>query len=65
MLWIHMRLSLARAFPCIIKVSCGYNNSFFVEVDEFGLSGVYIGAKKLFENKVYLVWKCELGRIWE
>ena len=49
--------SLARVFPCIIKVCCGYSNYFFVEVDKFGLSGVYIGGKKLFENKVYIIRK--------
>ena len=52
---------LARAFPCIIKVCCGYSNSCFVKVDEFGLPGIYIGRKKLFENKVYM--EMELRRI--
>ena len=49
--------SLTRAYPCIIKVCCGYSNSFFIEVDEFGRSGVHISGKKLFENKVYIIWK--------
>ena len=49
-------LSLTRAYPRIIKVCCGYSDSSFIEVDEFGRSGVHIGGK-LFENKVYIIWK--------
>ena len=50
--FIHDCSSLARPFPCIIKVCSGNSNYFFwLKMINFA------SLKKHFQNKVYIIWK--------
>lgn len=47
---------LARTYPALIKVCCGYSNAFSIEEDEFDQC-ISIQNKLLYGGKVFVVWK--------
>ena len=51
--------SLDRTFPSLAKVCRGCQNGFFIECEEFARSGISLKDKKLYLDKVFILWKWE------